>query len=243
MYKKRIMSVLIPAAGISRRMEGQGSKPYITLLGKSVLYYVLRAFAASPYTGEIIAAVRAGEEDLACRAAAEACPDIPFKTVIGGMTRQESVYSAIKASDGSFRLIAVHDAARPCITSDLINRVAEAALAAGAATAASPMTDTVGVIETSKEGTVISSYEDREQLVRIATPQIFDRKILIAAHEAARANALSFTDDSSLVGSAGTRAMAVISNENNIKITVPADLATASATLSGMINIDEKDGS
>ena len=105
------------------------------------------------------------------------------------------------------------------------------------------MTDTVGVIETSKEGTVISSYEDREQLVRIATPQIFDRKILIAAHEAARANALSFTDDSSLVRSAGTRAMAVISNENNIKITVPADLATASATLSGMINIDEKDGS
>ncbi|MCR4722566.1 MAG: 2-C-methyl-D-erythritol 4-phosphate cytidylyltransferase [Eubacteriales bacterium] len=243
MYKKRIMSVLIPAAGISRRMEGLGSKPYITLFGRSVLYYVLRAFAASPYTGEIIAAVRAGEEDLACRAAADACPEIPFKTVIGGTTRQESVYSAITVSDDSFPLIAVHDAARPCITAELINKVAEAALTAGAATAATPMTDTVGVIETSKEGAVISGYEDREKLVRIATPQIFNRGILIAAHESARANALSFTDDTSLVGSVGTKTMAVISNENNIKITVPADLATASAALSEMMNINEKDAS
>jgi 2-C-methyl-D-erythritol 4-phosphate cytidylyltransferase len=145
--------------------------------------------------------------------------------VIGGLTRAESVRAGLdECADAD--VIVVHDAARPMATSSLFAAVVDAVIAgADGAIPGLPLADTVKRIRHDGDTTVVSSTEDRDELMTVQTPQAFAREVLIRAH----ASGDDATDDAALVEAMGGRVVVVPGELDNVKITVPGDLAKASS--------------
>ena len=149
--------------------------------------------------------------------------------VPGGAERQESVFQGLRAAPPA-ELVAVHDGARPLISSSLIARCVEAAREHGAAAPALPVVDTLKRLDA--EGRMRETV-DRRSLVAIQTPQVFRRELLLEAHEAAARDRFTGTDDASLVERLGHPVFPVPSDLRNLKITTPEDLSLAEALLAG----------
>ncbi|NLW70529.1 MAG: 2-C-methyl-D-erythritol 4-phosphate cytidylyltransferase [Eubacteriaceae bacterium] len=231
MNNNEVLSVVIPAAGLSRRMKTKNNKPYLILEETPVLSYSLAVFDSLPEVGEIVVVVKRGEEALAERAGEIARIRRSLKIVVGGMTRGESVFNGLKATCPNYPFIAVHDAARPCITPNLVRRVMEAAFKSGAATAASRMRDTCAASLSEGEQAPIISYVPRSTLIAIQTPQIFRRDIILTAHERAAERGEQATDDTTLVKAEGHEVTAVMGPSTNIKLTEPEDLPLVRAII------------
>ena len=219
------MSVIIAAAGAGRRMGGV-SKAFLRLGRSSVLTHSLRAFAAMPETHEIILVLGSG--DIAAKSdwlkhAGKRYRAL--KIVRGGKLRQESVANGLECVTGTADLIAVHDAARPLVTTGLIRRVIRAALETGAAIPAAPAKDT---LKRSGKTMFVKETVSRDGLWHVQTPQIFDAKLLRRAYEK-YADTREFTDDAQLIERMGRAVAIVKSDHTNIKITTPGDLAVARA--------------
>jgi 2-C-methyl-D-erythritol 4-phosphate cytidylyltransferase len=145
--------------------------------------------------------------------------------VIGGATRAASVRAGLEEC-GDADVIVVHDAARPLATAGLFSSVVDAVLAgADGAVPGLPISDTVKRIRTEGDVTLIASTEARDELVTVQTPQAFARDALIRAH----ANGDDATDDAALVEASGGRVVIVPGELENVKITVPGDLALAAS--------------
>jgi 2-C-methyl-D-erythritol 4-phosphate cytidylyltransferase len=145
--------------------------------------------------------------------------------VVGGLTRAASVRAGLEQC-GDADVIVVHDAARPMATSSLFASVVDAVTAgADGAIPGIPISDTVKRIR--HEGTlmVVDATVEREELVSVQTPQAFARDVLIRAH----ANGGDATDDAVLVEALGGRVVVVTGEVDNVKITVPGDLARAAS--------------
>ena len=145
--------------------------------------------------------------------------------VVGGLTRAASVRAGLEQC-GDADVIVVHDAARPMATSSLFSSVVDAVTAgADGAIPGIPISDTVKRIR--PEGTlmVVDATVEREELVSVQTPQAFARDVLIRAH----ANGGDATDDAVLVEALGGRVVVVAGEVDNVKITVPGDLARAAS--------------
>jgi 2-C-methyl-D-erythritol 4-phosphate cytidylyltransferase len=127
------------------------------------------------------------------------------------------------------RYVAVHDAARPFITSEQIGRVLEFARQHGAAVLAEPITDT---LKRADENCFVRGGVDRERLYAMQTPQIFSRDLLVDAYDAVAANRLSITDEVSAVEHFGAKVLLVPNDQFNLKITFPRDLLLAEYFLS-----------
>ena len=126
-------------------------------------------------------------------------------------------------------VIVVHDAARPLATPALFNSVVDAVLAgADGAVPGLAISDTVKRIRHDGDVTLVGSTETRDELVTVQTPQAFTRDALVRAH----ANGDEATDDAALVEALGGRVVVVPGELDNVKITVPGDLATASSIVS-----------
>lgn len=232
MKRRPKMSVIIAAAGAGRRMGGV-SKPFMRLGRKAVLAYALETFSALPETREIILVVNAND----IRADALAAMKRRFgiaHIVPGGMLRQESVANGLACVAEGADLIAVHDAARPLVTAELIRRVIKAALAHGAAIPAAPVKDT---LKRSDKKMLVAETVPRDGLWQVQTPQIFDAKLLRQAYKEQHGGAKGkegrspFTDDAQLVERMGVSVAIVPSDHTNIKITTPEDLHIAAAIL------------
>jgi len=219
-------SVVIAAAGSSSRMGGE-NKLFLPLAGVPVLIRSVMAFARSSSIREIVIATR--EEDLL--AVADLCKaygvDKPLKIVRGGASRAESVLAAALECDSDCRLIAVHDGARPLVTTEVIERTIAAARKGGAAAPAIPVKDTIKVAE---DG-VVRSTPDRSTLRAIQTPQIFDAQLLRAALQSAVVCEAPITDDCSAVERLGKEIALTDGDEANLKITTPIDVILAEAIL------------
>lgn len=144
----------------------------------------------------------------------------------GGAERSDSVRAGLAAA-GKARVIAIHDAARPFVSADLVRAVIQAARIHGAAVAAVPATDTIKQVH--PEGW-IEATPPRERLWLAQTPQAFDADLIRAAH--ADADASAATDDAVLVERRGGRVYVVPGNADNRKITTPEDLRWAEWILS-----------
>jgi 2-C-methyl-D-erythritol 4-phosphate cytidylyltransferase len=145
--------------------------------------------------------------------------------VIGGATRAASVRAGLEEC-GDADVIVVHDAARPLATAGLFSSVVDAVLAgADGAVPGLPISDTVKRIRTEGDVTLIASTEARDELVTVQTPQAFARDALIRAH----VNGDDATDDAALVEALGGRVVIVPGELENVKITVPGDLALAAS--------------
>jgi 2-C-methyl-D-erythritol 4-phosphate cytidylyltransferase len=144
------------------------------------------------------------------------------KIVIGGESREESVYRGLKSLPISTGFVAIHDGARPLVNPEDINRVIEAAHKDKAAILARPACDTVKRVE----GNFIISTLDRTKLYLAETPQVFQYDLIMSAHEKKK-DEKPASDDSYLVELLGFKVKAIIPERVNIKVTTENDLSLA----------------
>ena len=218
--RTKTASVIIVAAGEGKRF---GSPKTLALIkGCSVLIRSLQVFDSHPGVFEIILVLRDMEEQ---RGSLGQFSKVS-KIVLGGRRRQDSVVSGFREIDPALApIVLVHDAVRPLVTSDLIDRVIEAAAKNGAAVPVIPVCDTIKRIEDDK----VSHTLERSGLFRCQTPQGFSYEVLKLALSRACMNEKNGTDEASFVEAMGHKVWAVAGDPKNIKITVPADLKIAEA--------------
>jgi 2-C-methyl-D-erythritol 4-phosphate cytidylyltransferase len=150
--------------------------------------------------------------------------------VAGGAERQESVWRGLQAVPGGVRLVVVHDAVRPFITPELVERVIAAGQRHGAATCGLEVRETVKRVK----GVMVDATLDRQGLWLIQTPQAFRRDLLCDAHDKARRDGFVGTDDAVLVERLGEPVAVVSGLPRNLKITTPDDLEIARLWLGGV---------
>ncbi len=210
------VTAIIVAAGASRRM-GFDKLSYRLPDGRTVLETSCALFAAHPAVDELV--LVAGGNRPQCEAIAAACPK-PCTVVQGGATRADSVHNGLAAARG--QLVAIHDAARPFASEEVITQVLQAAAKTGAAAPAVPVKDTIKVAD--KDGKVVTT-PDRATLYAVQTPQCFDRALYLQALEAVSGEKASLvTDDCSLFELAGLPVTLTAGDYANLKITTKEDL-------------------
>ena len=218
MPQKALPSVtaIIVAAGASRRM-GFDKLSYRLPDGRTVLETSCALFAAHPAVDELV--LVAGGNRPRCEAIAAACPK-PCTVVQGGATRADSVRSGLAAAKG--QLVAIHDAARPFASAEIITAALQAAAESGAAAPAVPVKDTIKIAD--QDGKVVAT-PDRAMLYAVQTPQCFDRALYLQALEAVSGEKASLvTDDCSLFELAGLPVTLTAGDYANLKITTKEDL-------------------
>jgi 2-C-methyl-D-erythritol 4-phosphate cytidylyltransferase len=224
-------AVILPAAGRSTRFGGQISKLFQLLDGRPVLARTLAAFAQRPDVAQIV--VASEEADAVRECAKFLNPEEKSKVQIcpGGTCRAGSVRAAAMACRDSIEWVAVHDAARPLVSQELISRTFESAVRHGAAAAALPVHLTI------KEATgplpaMVRQTLRRDQLWAMQTPQAMRRRDLLDAFDACPIPLEQVTDDVQLLELADKAVWLVEGEERNLKITTPTDLQIAHALLS-----------
>ena len=220
--EKKVSAVLV-AAGSSTRMGFD--KLSFDLGGETVLHRSIRAFAQCPLVDEII--LVAGSNRAFAQQQAADCAK-PVCVVAGGATRAESAKNGVLAASGA--LVAVHDAARPFVSQQVITAALEAAARCGAAAPAVPVKDTIkaavrGSGKTVPESCFVHATPDRSTLYAVQTPQCFDRAAYLAALEELDAEkARLVTDDCSLFELTGRPGQRTQGDDANLKITTREDL-------------------
>jgi 2-C-methyl-D-erythritol 4-phosphate cytidylyltransferase len=224
------ISAILPAAGLGTRMGAEMPKQFLELDGVPLLLFTLRRLAACPAITDFIIATRAEEVDsLAARIAKENLGR-PVRVVRGGDTRQDSVANALLEVPGDTDLILVHDAVRPLVTRDQIERVIAEAASCEAAILGIPAMDTVKEVKRASlpaDVALITATIPRERVVLAQTPQVFRASLLREAFARARQDGVSASDEAGLVERMGHDVHVVVGSERNLKITRPGDLELA----------------
>lgn len=214
---------IILGAGNGTRMKTKDSKLLLKIGGKTVIERSVDAFLSSSDIDEVIVTVR--EQDLETFSALLTDERVTF--VFGGDTRQQSVRNAVETID-ECGLLAIHDGARPLISSDAIDDTVRAAKEYSAAATGVYVKDTIKVVD--KDGFVVNT-PDRSTLFAVQTPQIFDFELYKSALEFAEKNGRDFTDDCQLAEYYGKKVKMVTGDYTNIKITTPEDIDFAESIL------------
>ncbi|HEY4009529.1 MAG TPA: 2-C-methyl-D-erythritol 4-phosphate cytidylyltransferase [Acidobacteriaceae bacterium] len=230
--------VILPAAGIGTRMTsatGGAPKQFIELRGIPILLHSLRAFLAVPGVTGIYLAVREPEQPRVSALLAEHGLASRVHVVPGGDTRQESVGHALAAlpSTGDDDIVLVHDAVRPLIDPQTIERTIAAIEKHGAAIVAMPAIDTIKQVERTADGALVTATIPRELIVHAQTPQGARVPLLKRAFEEAAADQFVGTDEASLLERAGIPVYVVPGSSRNLKVTQPGDLEIAEFYLAG----------
>lgn len=222
------VSAIIVAAGGSVRMGIADSKQFIPLLSRPAIEYTLRAFQNCYLIKEIVVVCREQDMERIDSIVAENDFSKVKKLVVGGASRAESVRNGVKAASEKAEYYAIHDGARPLITVEEIQRVAEAAFETGAATLGTSVKDTIKIVDGFNN---IESTPLRSQLRAVQTPQVFEKDLYTFALENAGDNVINFTDDCALIENMGGEVQVVKGSEENIKLTTPIDIVIAESIL------------
>src|SRR5487761_882735 len=222
------VSVILPAAGLGTRMgrekAGTSRKQFMLLEGAPILIHTIRKFLRSPSVSEIVVALRPEDQDWAHGLIHQERPSRPVRFVEGGDSRQQSVENALASLAPDTDLVVVHDAVRPFIDFELIEKVIAEAAQSGAAIVGIVPVDTVKRVHKNK----IRATLPREHLVLAQTPQVFRFDLLKRAFESARRDGFTGTDESSLVERLEEVEVSVVQgSDRNIKITKPTDMELA----------------
>jgi len=201
---------------------GGVKKPLLPLAGDPLLLHTLRPFLAHPSVRSIAVALSRVE-----------ALDPPswigslgekVLVVEGGETRGDSVWAAIQALPDEVDVIAVHDAARPLVTGEILDRCLEALGPSRGAVAGWPAVDTLKQVD---DDTSVTATLPRATVWHAQTPQVFPREVLVDAYRAAMDEGAVDTDDSALVERIGGEVVMVPGSPWNLKITRPEDLPLA----------------
>ena len=219
---------VVPAGGMGSRMQSRRPKQYLGLGGIPLLIHTLRALLSSKSIEGLVLAVPA-DRVAATRVLLQRhrVPRV-LEILAGGSERQESVWRALQVVPGDAHWIVVHDAVRPFINGDLVDRVLAAARRYGAATCGLPVRETVKRVIRGR----VESTLDRDGLWLIQTPQAFSRQRLWEAHDTARRDGFLGTDDAVLIERLGGQVVPVPGLPQNLKLTTPEDLKAARLWLS-----------
>ena len=212
-------AAILVAAGKGVRMGAD--KLWLEIAGRPVVAHTWKNFNDAKCVDEIILVVRDGTQKNFLELAAKFHFQKPFRIVAGGAERQDSVWNGLEALSPKTEIVAIHDAARPCVTEELIAATIKAARETGAAVAAQAVTDTV---KESGDGKTILRTLDRSKLWSVQTPQTFRVEIIRRAISAARQKNLVFTDDTAACELIGQPVQLVPGATPNPKVTVPGDL-------------------
>lgn len=224
MNKKQNIWVIIPAAGVGKRMGSDTPKQYLSLNNKTILEHTLNVFDKHHSISEIVVAISKGDEYW---------PTLninlskPLHIAHGGNERCDSVLNGLKflenkANDDDWVL--VHDAARPCLRHEDLTLLLESLIdnEVGGILAV-PVRDTMK----RSSNNLIKETVDREGLWHALTPQMFRFGLLKYAIESALNQNEVITDEASAIELAGHQPVLVEGHADNIKITRPEDLALA----------------
>jgi len=216
--------VVIPAGGLGTRLGSRTPKQFLRLGPTAILAATVRHFAGRRDVVGVVVAAPAAHLTRARRVLASLAARVSVSVVEGGVTRQESVARGLEAAPPA-AIVVVHDAVRPFISTDLIDRVVAAARVHGAAVCALPITETVKRVRDD----LVEMTIDRTDLWSVQTPQAFRTPLLREAHDKARRDGVIGTDDAMLVERIGAAVRVVEGLGGNVKITTPADLVRARA--------------
>jgi 2-C-methyl-D-erythritol 4-phosphate cytidylyltransferase len=212
-------SAIIVAAGKGVRMGAD--KLWLEIAGRPVIAHTWQRFNDTSCIGEIILVVRDGMQPHFTELAAKFHFQKPFRLVVGGIERQDSVWNGLTALSPETSIVAIQDAARPCTSEALIAATIDAACETGAAVAAQAVTDT---IKETSDGKIILRTVDRSKLWSVQTPQTFRVEVIRRALAEVRARGLVLTDDTAACELIGQSVRLVPSIVPNPKVTVPGDL-------------------
>ncbi|MEP7214349.1 MAG: 2-C-methyl-D-erythritol 4-phosphate cytidylyltransferase [Acidobacteriota bacterium] len=217
-------TAIIVAAGNGSRFGSERPKQFLEILGKPIIQYSLERFDAAPSIDSIVVVVSADEVEKFAQLSRDFGVGKLKFVVAGGATRASSVSNGLRSVDDACEIVAVHDAARPLVTVDEIERAIAAAAKSGAACLTAPVNDTIKLVD----GGEITGTVDRTRLRRALTPQAFRFSLLRQAFEAVGTGE-NITDECSLVERLGHPIIAVAGNSVNIKVTHPEDLVIVEA--------------
>ncbi len=238
-------SAILVAAGQSTRMTTRTGatgprKPFLELAGITLLEHAVLAFDALVEVVELVLVVHPDDiaRTEALRRSSRALAKV--RTIVpGGAERTESVRFGVLAASADVGLFAIHDAARPLVSSAAIRRTLEAAERHGAAALALPVSDTV---KRSSDGSRAERTEDRSQLWLAQTPQAFEVPRFLECLSRAERDAFRPTDDAALWERYIGPVALVRGEVANLKITSPEDLELARAVLAARASVRSPDG-
>lgn len=225
-------AVILPAAGRSTRFgDPKQKKIFAELEGRAVWLRAVEPFVNRDDVGQTIVVISPDDRELFERRFQSNVAFMNIKVIDGGAERSDSVARALEVVDPACEFIAIHDAARPCVTPELIDAVFEAAREHGAALLAIPVADTIKRVDAEWRTT---ETLDRTGLYLAQTPQVFRRELLLRAFANRARVGAGVTDDTQLVEAIGHPCAVVEGSPLNLKVTTQADLRLASAVLQAL---------
>lgn len=238
-----MIAALVVGGGVGRRMGLTMPKQLLKVAGRPLLGHTLAAFDSCPSIDQIALVVPdpiyLGDEALRGAFSRESLEEMVRDLCIrklgevtyGGDTRQESVYKGLKALPPGCSYVAIHDAARPMVTTGLVERVIKAAMLYGAAVPAIPLRETVKYVD--KKGFVRRTLP-RRRLMAVQTPQVFLYEKVLKAHEEALQKGLrEAPDDAFLLEAMGEKVYLVEGDPMNMKLTYRSEIPLFEALLAG----------
>ena len=214
-----IANVIIVAGGKGLRMGSGISKQYMKLNGEYIIFHTIKKFEDCPLIRDVIVVVANEHYDFFMTEIA-GCFRKVKKIVVGGSTRQESVWEGLKSTSDDTDIVLVHDAVRPFVKNEHIVKIIKEAYLHKSCVMGVKVKDT---IKTS-ESDFVTETLNREKLYAIQTPQAFVYRMIIDAHKKAICDEYVGSDDSVLVERMGIKTKIVEGSYCNIKITTPEDL-------------------
>ena len=221
-----MLTAIIVAAGSSRRMGFD--KLFAIIAGRPVNAHAINAFEQANSVAEIIVVAGEGRHDEVRKMSRDESFKKVRSIITGGERRQDSVHAGLKNLSPDARYVAVHDAARPLVRPEQIERVFEQCRVHGAAVLAEPISDT---LKRADVDLMVAGSVDRHQLYAMQTPQIFESALIEEAYRGVFANRVPVTDEVSAVERLGRKVILVPTEDFNFKITYPRDLALAEFVL------------
>ncbi|MFO0928408.1 MAG: 2-C-methyl-D-erythritol 4-phosphate cytidylyltransferase [Gemmataceae bacterium] len=222
------IAVILPAAGKSTRFRDKDKKVFATIDGRAVWLRAAEAFVSRQDVVQSLVVIAPEDDDDFRRRYGAHLGLLGIEIVPGGAERFESVGNALARIRDDVDLVAIHDAARPCVSSAHIDAVFATAAKTGAALLAVPVSDTV---KRSDDRGKVEATVPRKNLWLAQTPQVFRRDWLADAHARRGQLGRDITDDAQLVEAAGHPVHLVTGSASNLKITTREDLALAEAIL------------
>jgi 2-C-methyl-D-erythritol 4-phosphate cytidylyltransferase len=221
-------AVILPAAGQSSRFRDREKKPFVNLDGRAVWLRCAELFITRDDVCQCLIVVAPEDQETFRRRYQANLAFMNVQIADGGKERFDSVANALALIKPEVDFVAIHDAARPCVTAELIDSVFAAAAKTGAAMLAVPVTDT---LKRADDQGRVKETVSRQGLWLAQTPQVFRRDWLIEAYSKRSQVGRDITDDAQLIEAMGHPVYLLQGSTGNIKITTKEDLSLAEAIL------------
>ena len=221
------ITAIIPASGSGSRYDKKKNKLLENIGEIPVIIHTLRAVSSVEMIDDIIICASGELFDKITNLISEyKIPKIQ-KVILGGKTRQESVFNGIKSINNKVDFVLIHDGARPFIQKKTVESVIKLALDKGAAIVAVPTKDTIKKVD-KNSGKIVQTL-NRSELWNVQTPQVFKYEDILKAHTEFKGG--DFTDDSAIVEKIGISVFVTLGGYENIKITTPEDIQIAQSII------------